>query len=116
MDDYKLAKLAANWWIEAMKKQCSDFYPHKINDDSFTKELARFESVLVDEISYCILHKGYLTLTCCFLPNRELSKLTQKAMLSTEHLPQRALMQIYGNSIEVSIDGSDLRKLSVSAN
>ena len=115
MDDYRLAKAAANWWIKEMTKRCSDLYPHKMHDDAFSIELARFEEVLFEEISICIQSRSYLSLTCCLRPCRELSKLTQKAKLSLEYLPSRASMHIMGNTVEVSIDGNDLHKLPLSA-
>ena len=116
MDDYKLAKTAANWWIDEMTKRCSDLYPQKMHDDDFSLELSRFEAVLFDEISLCIQNRGYLSLTCCLRPCKELSKLTKKANLSLEYLPTRATMEILGNSVEVSVDGKNLHKLSISAN
>lgn len=123
MDDCKLAKISANWWIQAIKKQCSHVYPQKvinnnsnfiIIDDSLKNDLSRFEAILTNEILHCIEHRSYLCLTCCFLPGRELSKLAQKAQISTDYLPLRATMQICGNSVQVSLNGEDLRKLPIS--
>ena len=116
MDDYKLAKAAANWWIKEMTNRCSELYPHKVHDDAFSIELARFEAVLFEEISLCIQNRGYLSLTCCLRPCRQLSKLTKKANLSLEYLPARATMEILGNSVEVSVDGHALHRLPISAN
>jgi len=122
--DYKMAKAAAKWWIEEMKKQCHHSHPQKvindgsnfvIIDDSFAEELSRFETVLFNEISNCIKKRSYLSLTCCFHPSRDLSNLIQKAKISSDYLPHRATMQICGNSVEVSLNGADLHKLPLSA-
>ena len=113
MDDYKLAKAAANWWIKEMTNRCSELYPHKMNDISL--EINRFETVLFEEIYLCIQRRGYLSLTCYLRPCKQLSKLTTKASLSLEYLPTRASMEILGNSVEVSVDGNALRQLSITA-
>lgn len=123
MDDYKLAKISANWWIQEIKKLCSHKYPQKvintnsnfvIIDSSLANDLSRFETVLTNEILCCIQQRSYLCLTCCFIPGRELSKIARKAQISTDYLPHRATMQICGNSVEVSLDGEDLRMLPMS--
>ena len=114
--DYKMAKASANWWIEAMKRQCNHLYPTKVIhdgcsfvvvDSSLSQELARFEEVLYNAISDCLIKQSYLSLTCCWYPNRDLSKLLQKANISRDYLPPRAAMEICGNSVKVSLNGEE---------
>lgn len=114
--DYKIARAAAKWWIEEMTNRYKEIHPSKeIVDDSFSKELSRFESVLTEEIALCLKQHSYLSLTCYFIPNRALSNLVKKAHISTEYLPYRAVMQVCDNSVQVSLNGDDiLRTLPMS--
>lgn len=120
----KLATAAANWWIEEMKKHCKCLYPQKVTgdgsnlviiDDSFAEELCRFEKALFEKVYPYIEKQNYLCLSCCYFPCRELSNIAKKAHISATYFPTRAQMTILGSSIEVSVNGGILRKLTLPA-
>lgn len=117
---YRVAKVASNWWIEQMKKRCKQLYPDRISgnfpnltiiDNSFAKELGRFEKILTEEIYNNIERNHYICFTCYYIPNTDLAKLAKRANISTTYFPTHAEMRIWKQSIEVALNGSDLRKL-----
>lgn len=113
---YKQAQVAANWWIEEMKKRCSIIYPDKVirdgsgfivTDDSLSEDLSRFQVTLVAEIQNC-LEKGYfLSLSCYFYPNQTLTNIAKKAHISKTYFPIRASMDILLGEIFVSINDNN---------
>ena len=125
MEDCKIATAATDWWIDQMKKRCKELYPNKvIGDDSnlvvidvsLDNELSRFREALFKQILLHVEVNMYLSLTCCFWPSGELRGLVRKTSISKEYFPPRANMQIYGNSVHVSLNGEDLHQLPLSAN
>ena len=118
--DYEVASIAADWWILQMKKCYKEANPCKVTgeepylvviDDSFRAELSRFRTEFLNfaQTEY------YTNLTCCFFPNRNLSRILKKSGLSSEYLPVRAQMQFCGDHVKVSIgEDGDLRKLPTS--
>lgn len=122
--DYKIAKIAAKWWIDQMTKQCMELYPCKviqkesdivIVDESLKKELSKFQEILFNEILYHIRHETCLSLTCYFWPSGDLGRIVKKSRISSDYFPPRANMQIHDGYIEVSLNGADLRKLPLTA-
>lgn len=122
--DYKISKVATQWWIDQMIKHCLELYPDKIIrknsnlvivDHSLQRELSHFQEVLFEEIHYHVKLYGYLSLTCCYWPVGDLGRLVKKISISKDYFPPRANMLIYNGSIEVSLDGEDLRKLPLPA-
>ena len=120
----KEAIAATNWWIEQIKKRCSQVYPNKVTrdgsnlviiDDKFREDLSRFENILINEFQKYIENNHYIILTCFHIPNAALRKLAQKACFSTTYFSFRAEMRIFGNSIQVSLDGNDLTDLPLLA-
>ena len=120
--DYKIASVATKWWIEQIKKRCLELYPKKVMvdhtgiviiDNLLENEISRFEKVLFAQILQNVQSNLYLSLTCYFWPSALLGVLVRKANISKDYFPHRAQMEIYDNSIYVSINGEDLRKLSL---
>ena len=122
--DYQIAKIAAQWWIDQMTKQCMSLYPCKvirkdsclvIVDEHLQKELSQFEELLFNEILYHIRFETCLSLTCFYWPSGDLKILVKKSRISSDYLPPRANMLIHDGYIEVSLNGEDLRKLPLPA-
>ena len=120
---YKVAKRAAEWWVEQMKKRCKHHYPEKvicdnvdivIVDTSLRDELSRFQEILIDEIHTNLKKSNYTCLTCSHFPSAELSGILKKANISAFYLPVHAEMEIIGTSITVSTNGNHEYKLNVS--
>jgi len=118
--DYKIASVATQWWIDQMTKRCRELYPSKviecnssliIVDDSLKNELSHFQDALFKQIHHHIVFKCYLSLTCCYWPSGDLGVIVRKTSISKDYFPERANMQIFDGSVEVSINGEDLRKL-----
>ena len=120
--NYNKAKVAADWWIEEMKKKCRQSYPNKLTennsnleiiDDSLAEEFSRFHTVLINEILNLLSNNYSITLTCYYIPNSLLKNIAKKAQISTTYFPYSAEMHIYNNSIQVSTTGESLRELSL---
>ena len=118
--DYKIATVATNWWLQQLTYRCRELHPSKVIenksklivvDDCLKGELSRFKEVLFEEILFHMRNGLYLSLTYCYFPSGKLKTLVRKAGISTEYFPVRANMQIYKNSIQVSLNGNDLQKL-----
>ena len=117
---YKQAQIAANWWIDQMKKQCNKLYPNKVImdnstfvviDDSLNEDFARFHKILSSKIQFYLEIRSYLALTCHFVPCADLSSLARKAKISTTYFPHSATMVVNCGKIEVSVDNGNLRPL-----
>lgn len=108
------AQIAANWWIEQIKKRCSQKYPTKVIaqgsnlvviDDSFAEQLSRFHYELSQEIQHYLEKNNYLSYTCYIIPNSTLSAIAKKAGLATYYFPYQASMTILNQKVQVSISG-----------
>ena len=80
--NYKLVKVATNWWMEQIQKRCYKLYPHKITrnnsefliiDHSLAEELSIFKCTLSNVLKEKLENHSYISLTCFHIPNRELA-------------------------------------------
>ena len=118
------ARVAADWWIEAMKKRCHSLYPKKVTgtapnllviDDSFAQQLSHFHALLTSEIQFCLEKHSYLSLTCCYFPNAILSRLARKSGISNTCFPIDANMEISNQKIQVSLNSEPSHPLPLPA-
>ena len=123
--DYKLATVGAKWWIEQMKKRCLDICPSKIKisnfglnidviDISLAEKFSRFEKMLADEIQNHLNLYHFISFGCAYYPNKLLTKIAEKAEISTDFFPVHAQMEIANNAIRVSTDNHELYSLNIS--
>jgi len=110
---YKVAKKAAEWWVEQMKKRCENLNI-VIVDTSLEDEFSRFQEILIDEIHTSLKKYSYTCLTCSYFPSAELKGILKKANIPVSYLPVHAQMEIIGTSITVSTNGNYQYKLDVS--
>ena len=108
---HRQAQVAANWWIEEMKKHSHELYPDKfidngidlvVIDHSFADKLYCFHTLLTDEIKFCLEKRSYLSLTCYYTPNAVLSKIARTAGISHTCFPVNANMEIINRTVQVS--------------
>lgn len=120
----KVAKAAAEWWIEQMKKRCTILYPNRIvrdksgfviTDDSLYEELSRFEEILAGEIRNDLQKFHHVYLGCSHYPDTILSKLAKKSQIPVIYFPIQADMEIHNTSIRVSTGGNDSYEIRFSA-
>jgi len=120
---YKLAPIAANWWIEQMKKKCYILLPAKvcrdktgfvIINDLLAEEFSRFQEILIEQIYSTIESKHYLNLFCYYYPCKELSSLAKQANISTAYFPIKAQLIIEDACIRVSTNLEDFHTLHLS--
>ena len=117
---YKQAQTAANWWVEQIKMRCSELYPDRIArdgsnfvivDNSLKDGLSQFQSLLTDDIQVCLEKCSYLSLSCCYMPNRQLSKLAKLANIPDTYFPIRASMEIFDRYVQVALNDEELYTL-----
>ena len=120
----EIAKTAAAWWIEQIKKRCIILYPNRIIKDkselvvvdvSLLEVLSRFEEALCNEIQNNLEKFHYMYLGCSYYPDRELAKLAKKTQLPLNYFPLDADMEIYGSSIRVAYGSIDWHEIRSSA-
>lgn len=119
----KVAKVAAEWWIEQIKKRCTILYPDRIikdrtgfviTDDFFAEELSRFQKFLTDEIRNHLQKFHSVYLGCCYTPDSMLLGIAKQSEVPITYFPIHAEMEIYHNSIHVSYGENDLHELRFS--
>lgn len=120
----EIAKAAAAWWIEQIKKRCIILYPERVINDksdfivvdaSLQEVLSRFEESLYIEIKNQLEKFHYMYLGCSYYPDRELAKLAKKTQLPLNYFPLDADMEIYGSSIRVAYGSIDWHEIRSSA-
>lgn len=118
----QVAKVAAEWWIEQMKKRCTILYPNRIirdrtgfviTDDFLVDELSRFQESLANEIRNKLQKSPFIYLGCCYSPDSMLSEIAKQSQISITYFPIHADMEIYHNSIRVSTGENDLHELRI---
>ncbi|MBQ2835760.1 MAG: hypothetical protein IJE68_02870 [Clostridia bacterium] len=118
----KIAKVAAEWWIEQMKKRCTILYPTRIikdrngfviTDDFFAEELTRFEKDLVNEIQKSLQKFHYLCLWCCYTPDPILLGVAKQSKVPITYFPIHADMEIHHTSICVCTGENDMHELRI---
>lgn len=121
----KLAQIAANWWIEQMKRKCYILLPAKVTRDNtgfviindyLAEEFSRFKKFLIDQIRSSLESEHYSNLFCYYYPCKELSELAKQAHISTAYFPIKAQIIVDENSIKVSTNVVDFHTLHFSAN
>ena len=121
--NHKLASTGARWFVQEMKKCCTLLYPDKVSgldpnivitDASLAEAFARFEQLLIKELKDNLDVYNFISLGCCYRPNRTLAMLAKKANISTDYFPQHAYLEIANNTILVSSDNQDSYKLNIS--
>ena len=119
---YKLATVAAEWWIEQMKKKCKKLYPDKfsfersgliIKDSSLQEQFSQFKEFLIEEIYNTLTNYSYISLGCYYYPDRTLMTLAKKCNISTTYFPIHAHIEIVNNSIMVSDNHDEPYKLRI---
>ena len=120
----EIAKAAAAWWIEQIKKRCIFLCPDRIIKDksnfivvdvSLQEVLCLFEEALYIEIKNQLKKFHYMYLGCSYYPDRELAKLAKKTQLPLNYFPLDADMEIYGSSIRVAYGSIDWHEIRSSA-
>ena len=120
----EIAKTAAAWWIEQIKKRCILLHPDQVIKDkselivvdaSLQEVLSRFEEALYNEIHDNLKKFHYLYLGCSYYPDNELAKLAKKTQLPLNYFPIDADMEIYGSSIRVAYGSIDWHEIRSSA-
>lgn len=118
----KVAKAAAKWWIEQMKKKCTSLCPDRIIkdrtgfliiDDSLSEEFERFENALVGQLQDSLKKSRYVYLGCCYSPDLILLEAAKISEIPSTYFPIHADMQIYDTSIFVSIGEADSHELCI---
>lgn len=119
----KVAKAAAEWWIEQMKKRCTVLYPDRIvkdrngfliTDHSLIEDFTQFEKVLVCKIRDSLQKFNYVYLGCCYSPDSMLLEVAKQTKIPLTYFPIHADMEIHHTSIRVSTGENDLHELSIS--
>ena len=121
--NHKLASTGAQWFVQEMKKCCMVLYPDKVSvldsnivitDNSLAEAFARFEQLLIKELKNNLDLYNFISLGCCYRPNRTLATLAKKANISTAFFPMHAHLEIANNTIWVSTDMQEPYKLPIS--
>lgn len=108
-----LAKNAAAWWVEQIKKHCSKKHPTLLTDEVFLKKLSHLEELLILEIDKRIQNKSILYLGCYHFPTYELSRIAKVVNFHHSYFPPDIEMQILGEDITVSVNSHPLRQLRI---
>ena len=120
----EIAKTAAAWWIEQIKKRCIILYPERIIKDksnfivvdvSLQEQLSKFEESLYIEILNNLKKFHYMILGCSYSPEKPLSQLAKTTQLPFNCFPLHTEMEIYGSSIRVSYGNFDWHEIRSSA-
>ena len=121
--NHKLASTGAKWFVQEMKNCCMVLYPDKVSvldcnivitDNSLAEAFARFEQLLIKELKDNLDLYNFISMGCCYRPNRTLAMLAERANISTAYFPQHAHLEIANKTIWVSIDRQEPYKLRVS--
>ena len=121
--NHKLASTGAKWFVYEMKKCCTLLYPDKVSgldpnivitDAPLAEAFARFEQLLTKELKDNLDVYNFISLGCCYRPNRTLVMLAKKANISTAYFPMHAHLEIANNTIWVSSDRQEPYKLHIS--
>lgn len=119
----KVAKAAAEWWIEQMKKRCTTLYPNRIikdrtgfviTDNILGEELSRFQKNLTNELRNKLLKARFVYLGCSYTPDSMLLDIAKQSKIPISYFPIHADMEIHHMSIRVSSGESDLHELHFS--
>ena len=120
----EIAKTAAAWWIEQVKKRCIILCPERVIKDkselivvdvSLQEVLSRFEEALYIEIRNNLEKFHYMYLGCSYSPEAPLSQLAKQTQLPFNYFPLHTDMEIYGSSIRVAYGSFDWHEIRCSA-
>lgn len=122
--NHKLASTGAKWFVQEMKKSYMLLYPDKVSvfnsdiiitDVSLAEAFARFEQILLKELKDNLDIYNFISLGCCYRPNRTLTLLAKKANISTTYFPEHAQLEIANDTIWVSSNRQEPYKLHISS-